>query len=380
MFNSNNDKETFHTELAIATGNPREYIESHKHSLGDWLYQALLVKFPAPKKRMKFRPEIKDGKTIAELPGIKWLCPTLGLRPGPIQFLTAFSNGGKSWLAATLAICVANSIPLLGSIEITNPGRVLYLDYDASGSDDTKFLFKRILKGIKDIYHNATMENVDVADPANKLDTVDGQDELRDLLVNYKLCIVDCFGASQSGDINDHRIRHTNDLINKISVDTGCTILMLHHEPKSASTDKLRAPKGSSSIVESAGGSMRLDYSPEAKTFHLELGKKRMTQAFDISYTLSDCGEWVAHQHMYEGIVLTATESTKKVSTIDLALQNLVDSAMTSSEFKAQLKIKTALKTATLQKLIEDKLVDLDPSTKLLTLTDEGKAYLGYSL
>lgn len=246
-----------------------------------------------------------------KLPEINWVCSTLGLRAGPVHILNAFSNVGKTFFAADLAACVANNTKLFDIVEMNTSGKVLHIDWD-QGEEDTLIYYWKILngRGIK------SFDNLDfLFKPDWNLVSECAKEELINLTTGYTMCIIDCLGAGLPGeDLNDDRVRKYIDMLNDVSTTTKCTILLLHHEPKNTGAgkgkSKTKAIKGSGSIISSAGGSLHLTKNESSGEITLEIGKKRLTKDFTITYTLEDVGEYVPQLRNRSGIKLNASGSS----------------------------------------------------------------------
>lgn len=255
-----------------------------------------------------------------ELPEFNWSCSKLGLIPGPISILSAFSNTGKTFFAASLAIAFANGVKFLGSIDIERPGKVLHIDYDQS-QKFSQIYYWRMLNG----YGIKSFNNIHYSKPDWYLNSPEAKENLLDMLKGYSLCIIDCLGAAIPGeDINDDRVRRYIDMLNDISEKTDCAILLLHHEPKMANKDPLKSVKGNGSIISAAGGSLHLTRSDATKAITMTIGKKRFVQDFEVTYMLEDCGEMSKKLNMKSGLVLNPITSERvEEANVDLPTEML---------------------------------------------------------
>lgn len=263
-----------------------------------------------------------------ELPDINWVCSSLGLRSGPVHILNAFSNVGKTFFAADLAVCVANNLKLFDTIEIDRPGKVLHIDWD-QGEEDTRIYYWKILNG-----HNIkSFNNIDFAIKPNwNLVSDFAKEELISLInkENYSLCVIDCLGAGLPGqDLNDDRVRKYTDMLGDVSSITKCSILLLHHEPKNTGNNKSNTKnvKGSGSIIASAGGSIHLTKETTGE-ITLKLGKRRLTKELELTYILEDVGDFVPKLKSKAGIKLSllGSSSQEKVpsKTLSVTLLELI--------------------------------------------------------
>lgn len=265
-------------------------------------------KFPS-QQNVSSKPICWDWFEEEEIPPFDYVIRDLGLCPGPISILSAFSNTGKTFFAANLGICVANAKPLFGCVPIQNPGKVLHIDWD-QGQKFSKIYYWRLLNG----HGLKSFKNIDYFKPEWFLDNDDIEKVMTELLSGYKLCIIDCLGSAiPMADINDDRVRAHIDRLNNISEETGCAILLIHHEPKNTGKDPLKSIKGNGSIISAAGGSIHLTKEIGGKEITVTLGKKRLLKDFTISYTLDDCGEYSEKLGTEVGLLLKALGAPERV-------------------------------------------------------------------
>lgn len=267
-----------------------------------------IKKYYSGQKNSTSRSQIKTFEWFDEedLPDLNWVCATLGLRSGPVHILNAFSNVGKTFFAADLAVCVANNLKLFDMIEMDRVGKVLHIDWD-QGEEDTKIYYWKILNG----HGLKRFNNINyLIKPDWNLVSDFAKEELISLInqEKYILCIIDCLGAGLPGqDLNDDRVRKYTDMLGDVSSTTGCAILLLHHEPKNTGNNKSKAKnvKGSGSIIASAGGSLHLTKNETTDEITLELGKRRLTKEFKMTYILEDVGEYSHKLKGRKGIKLS---------------------------------------------------------------------------
>lgn len=390
------DKLTYYITEATGQGSKESayaYLEGNKNSLAN--HELAIVKAHVNTFFMKAEPSrydlagttrspIKKLKWFSQetIPSQNWVCSTLGLRPGPVHILNAFSNVGKTFLAANLAACVAHGQKLFGSIEIENPGPVLHIDWD-QGEEDTTIYYWKILNGLG----INTFDKIDfLFKPEWNLSTEFAKEELTTLLGSYRLCIIDCFGAAIPGeDINDERVRQFIDLLNTVSSQTKCTILLLHHEPKTAGKDKTKAVKGNGSIISGAGGSIHLARSETTGEITLALGKKRLVKDFSISYCLEDVGEYCHQLKNTIGLRLVPTTmGPKPAPSEDLPTQLLrvikASPGIHSRELRQSV---DGFSNAEIDKAVDDlasnqMIAIAGQKPKKHTITEAGEAHLAY--
>jgi len=310
---------------------------------------------------------------------IDWHCSKLGLRPGPITILSAFSNVGKTFFAADLAICFANGLKFLDTIEIEKPGKVLHLDFEL-GEQDAYLYYWRLLNG-----HNIkTFDNISYSYPKWNLITSGIETTLINSLKEYDLCIIDCFGAAVPGvDINKDEVRQYIDMLNRVSASTGCVILLVHHEPKNANSSNIKSIKGNGSIISAAGGSIHLHKKEGSEEITVSLGKKRLVKYFETKYTLDDCGFYSEKLKMMTGIKLNPIKGMeKKFETSNyikvLEIINIVP-GIGVAELRSKLPIGKDEVDNIVFQLLENNLITIEgKKPKKHTITEEGRNKLAY--
>lgn len=334
---------------------------------------------PPPKD---YNKERWDGYAIqqwdwfeeADIPDFHWLCSTLGLCPGPISILSAFSNTGKTFWAAALAICVANGLNFLGDIVIDDPGKVIHIDWD-QGQKFSKIYYWRLLQG----FGLKSFQNINYIQPNWHLHDKEAYHNLIGMLTGHKLCIIDCLGSAiPEADINDDRVRSYIDMLNRVSEITQCSILMLHHEPKTTGSDPLKSVKGNGSIISAAGGSIHLSRDVDSDIVEWQLGKKRLVKSAKGQCMLVDCGEYSQRLKMTQGLLLKKIEEEVKDPIFDLLLSLQFDT-LNNGELKKFIKMKNDKKDELIKQCIENKYIDVAAgakNSKTYSITNIGKEYI----
>jgi hypothetical protein len=169
-----------------------------------------------------------------------------------------------------------------------------------------------------------------------KLDESGAEHELREKLAGKALCIIDSLRASISPDKdeNSSAIRDPIDMLGRVSEDTGCCIIILHHQGKGNVRDDRFASRGSSAIFEAAGAAFQLEVAgkyPE-KVYRLWQTKTRMGFAEEVRYHLQDVGCHVEDIGCSEGIVLVPTVGPVKASLEDKITSALREKGELSAE------------------------------------------------
>jgi predicted ArsR family transcriptional regulator len=270
----------------------------------------------------------------AVFPKIRFLCKQLGLAAGPPTLLIGISQSGKTFLAQDLGLSVATGKPFLGNLSV-GKGQVVHIDYE-QGLEQSRVRYLRLMKGKGLTPSDLVDGDLDLYRAAKKLDEPGAEDELCEKLAGKALCIIDSLRASISGerDENASDFREPIDMLGRVSENTGCCILILHHQGKGTVRDDRFAGRGSSAIFEAAGSAFSLDVAGDypKRIYHLWQTKTRMGRAPDVFYQLQDVGSEVEEIGCTEGIALVP--STAQVErTLD---ERIVDAVREAGELTAE--------------------------------------------
>lgn len=197
----------------------------------------------------------------------EWVVRSMGLCPGRPSIFVGTGYSGKSWLALEIALSVRCGRPVLGQFDARS-GRVVWLDYEL-GRKLTKRRIQRmcLARGL-DVAE--VMAGLHVAcRPRITLTSDDAERALRRAMNGAKLLVIDSLRRAVVGlDENDSRITAPLDMLARLSDETGCAVLVLHHattktDPRAPKQTDLRAVgRGSSAIFDCAGSYVVMDGQP----------------------------------------------------------------------------------------------------------------------
>ena len=170
------------------------------------------------------------AKIFAPLPPIPWVCEALELAPGPPTMWAGFGFSKKTLAAQSLALSVVAGLPAWGRFPCRQ-GRVLHIDFE-QGERLTFDRYQRLAKGLglceQDL---GGLESISF--PPVYLDAAGAEADLVRELTGVALAVIDSFRACAPGtDENDSEARVPLDMLARVSEQTGCTILVIHHARK----------------------------------------------------------------------------------------------------------------------------------------------------
>jgi hypothetical protein len=223
---------------------------------------------------------------------VAWVCRGLGICPGRPAILVGTGYSGKSLLALEIAFGVCLGRAVLRQFDAQR-GRVVWLDFELGRSQMARRI-KRLAHA-KGVPHEELRGVLDVAcRPRLDLTNPDAERFLRRAMAGAKLLVVDSLRRAVVGlDENDSRITAPLDMLARLSDETGCAVLVLHHA--STKTDP-RAPKptdlrgmgrGSSAIFDCSGSYLVMDGAPgePVKVTHVrEPQEGRLTDPFLLKF------------------------------------------------------------------------------------------------
>lgn len=322
-----------------------------------------------------------------DFPSVDWVCRDLGVAAGAVTILCGFINSGKTFVAADLAICVANNLQLFDAVEVQATGAAVHIDFEA-GEQMSKIYYQRLLNG----HGIETFENIKFWKPRWRLDQPEAEQQLMKHLVDVKLCVIDCFSAGvPTTEQNSESARAPIDMLNRVSEHTRCAIVLLHHEPKVKGTDPLRSVKGSGSIIAAAGNSLHVIREPGSTEATILRGKKRMGKDFSITFCKEDIGE---HNDNINDTVAAKLVNTGKKSSTEVLIPNEIlkliamSPGINSSAIEYQIKSKIiggkrqADIVNEVRELVTAGLIDKvkEGKSNRFTLTDKGRSVVSYEI
>lgn len=179
---------------------------------------------------------------------IAWVCEGLRIAPGPITLVAGYGYSAKTIALQAMALAIAAGT-LVWGIHSAQQGGVIHIDYE-QGRRLTQERYQRLALGM----------NVDLAELGEALQVaclpdlyLDGEGvmaQLRDLLAGKRLAIIDSMRAAFPAlDENSSEARRWLDMLTRVSEETGCAIIVIHHARK-AQKD---AVGGSSQSIRGSG-------------------------------------------------------------------------------------------------------------------------------
>lgn len=178
-------------------------------------------------------PQVLEAPAIfAPLPPIPWVCEAIELAPGAPTLLAGYGYSGKTLLVQDLGLAVAahnHRQRAWGGLAVRH-GRVVHLDYE-QGAYLTRRRYQRLAAA-----RGLGADDVDLAlvvRPTIYIDRFDAEDWLVDLLAGATLAIVDPLrAAAPNTEENSSAARVPLDVLARVSEQTGCAILVIHHARK----------------------------------------------------------------------------------------------------------------------------------------------------
>lgn len=203
--------------------------------------------------------------TAGALPPVPWAVPKLELGPGRPCGLWGYAGSGKTWVIQAIALAVASGEKLFGTIDVTR-GKVKHISHEL-GKRALSERYRRLANG--HLIDPAEVEgNLTVAPyPRIYLNSRGAEDAYLRELEGVTLCAIDSLRRAIPGaDENDSSCSNFLDLLARASDKTGCTVVLLHHEGKSAvnpkgpaNPDKRGTGRGSSAIEDASGCILRVE-------------------------------------------------------------------------------------------------------------------------
>jgi AAA domain/DnaB-like helicase N terminal domain len=201
--------------------------------------------------------EIFEAEMADEPP---WLCKALRLAPGRVTLAAGSPDSGKTLSWQSIGVSVATGADAWGVFNVARRGLVVHLNWDQE-LDATKRRYRKLLRGrgmgVDSI--RGYLEVID--DPAFALDSDAGIAEVRAIARGATLVIIDALtGSLADTDENDPAVGRVLRKLGKISEQTGCVIVVIHHAVKppqmrgrGGKRDAMHDVRGSSSIPGASG-------------------------------------------------------------------------------------------------------------------------------
>lgn len=269
--------------------------------------------------------KIIDWSTALSMPAAPphYVIPAMGIEAGPPTLLAAYGGTGKTYLATEIAVGVASGTPILGQIA-TVQGRVVWLDAELGFGKYTDNYLRRVCfgRGIKPVEGQLGITST-MGEPGQlMLDDEKGIAALGELIDGAKLCICDSLRRLHAGDENDTRAALVLQQLARLSLRTGCAIVLIHHASKPSkearSRDARYSLRGTSAYFD--GAACVFDLQKTKTGFCLTQTKTRAAELLPpLHYRIENCGEYRGPGLGYEGVRLMALDVSGDLSADVLA-------------------------------------------------------------
>jgi hypothetical protein len=241
---------------------------------------------PAPLRYLTVEELIAPPKPRVDLVG------DLDWSPGRVALLAAEGYSGKSLAALSACVSVASGKPIWGWFRPSRVGPAAFVDYEI-GEELSRQRARRLAIGMGLDFANEVAPSLRLAAmPRLYLTSADGEAQWCRALDGCAFAVVDSLRRASPGvDENDSRITEYLDRLTRVSLATGCSVLVIHHA--STKTDgqgrRKAAPRGSSAIFDAAGSVliMTAEKGEPALVSH-EKAPTRGTTAEDFYLRISD--------------------------------------------------------------------------------------------
>jgi hypothetical protein len=232
---------------------------------------------------------IETAELFEPLPQIPWVCKRLCIGPGRPTLIAGYGFSGKTLVMQALAVAIASGRPVWGEFEC-QAGHVRHIDLE-QGKHATIRRYQRLIIGtgvrgseLAGRLKVSILPNAYLTDPS--IEKV-----LLAACVGVSVMILDSFRAAIPGlDENDSAVRQALDILTRVSEETGCAFIVIHHAGKNGK-DKGRkeTPRGSSAIFDACGTVLGLTCEESFGPIKVELLKSSasaegaVTEAFWIT-------------------------------------------------------------------------------------------------
>lgn len=210
-----------------------------------------------------------------------WVCPAILLGPGRPALAAGSPTSGKTLAWMSAAVSVASGVDLWGVFRIARRGLVVHLNWDQE-LEATKRRYRKLLVG-GGLAADAIRGYLEVIDdPPFSLDTDAGLAELRAICRTATLVIIDALtGAFTETDEKDPAMGRWLRKIGKISEQTGCAIVIIHHAVKPPQMKMRGAQKrdvqhdvrGTTAIAAASGALFFQQTIKKGELYAVEMGK-----------------------------------------------------------------------------------------------------------
>jgi hypothetical protein len=235
---------------------------------------------------------ILDGPAIAApLPPLEYLVRELGLVAGggAPHLVAGYGFSGKTLALQSMALSLVAARAVWGGYTVT-ARRVVHVDLE-QGERLTRLRYQRLARAMG-LDLASLGDALALADMPPIALTVDHVDAWRALMTTRDVMLVDSLRAASAGlDENDSAIRAGLDLLGRLSAETGCRPIVIHHARKQGKDDPggRYAIRGSSAIFDGCDAAY-LFSAEKGEPVRVEHVKARSHGALieDIALVISD--------------------------------------------------------------------------------------------
>lgn len=207
-------------------------------------------------------PWLDTPQIFAPLAPIPYVLEALDLCPGAPALVAGFGFGGKTLACIALALAIAAGRRAWGEFQVAR-GPVLWLDYE-QGEHLTRLRFQRLALGM-----GLTQEDLEghlriISMPRFYLDAPGAADVLARDCEGARALFIDSFRAAcPSVEENDSASRVPLDALGRMSGETGCAVVVIHHARKpsaeSSGGGARMSMRGSGALYDAAGSVLILE-------------------------------------------------------------------------------------------------------------------------
>jgi hypothetical protein len=192
---------------------------------------------------------------FAPLAPMKWISRELMIAVGRPTLIIAYGASAKTLAMQSLLLSLCAGKPIWDHFAVGEPQRVCHLDYE-QGSRDTYSRYQRLALGHGFAVGDLGDRLYVAAMPSVYLTTPDAEAELSALASGFDVVLIDSFRAAALGvDENASEVRAYIDMLTRISGNTGCAFILIHHagKAKDDGRDQRMLGRGSSAIFDACG-------------------------------------------------------------------------------------------------------------------------------
>jgi len=226
-----------------------------------------------------------------------WVIQSLLIAPGRVTLAAGSPDSGKTLSWQSIAVSVASGAKAWEAFDVQRRGLVVHLNWDQP-LEDTKRRYRRLLAG-RDLTVDAVRGYLEVIDdPPFALDTDVGIAELRAICRGATMVIIDALtGALGEIDEKDPIIGRWLRKMGKISEQTGCAIVVIHHAVKpppqkgrgAVERDAMHDIRGSSAIPGASGAQFSQAPIKKGELYSVRMGRpptsaKRALEPFALRF------------------------------------------------------------------------------------------------